>query len=485
MAPRSSPDGSQARFGSGLCSTSMAPTPPASEFAFDTRPHLQRLLQSSASTSEDSSFQIKHEQARKFYLPQRPADHPGGGLLDAHRTSNNTERMMADPARDPLQSYVHGCAGAGASMVPSLMRYHSAPSSMFTSLSGMVNTIVNPNSEFAHFLSSNVIPDLKDGLKPTARDHSFNHIENPGMTAPSVDQLVSHGNGFVSPHASYQRTCGGDLLSQISMDADDVPLIRSSNLPEDGKAALHSPSSYNQKSSFMHGNTYFENGNGTSHGLPTAKDGLLRHSSSPAGFTSQLSDEQERQVVPASSGNSSEEGSFEGHGGGGFLRSCAWDDTGIMTMGPSDGSSGIRKRIRDLAEKSYSGSTLSDSQKADALERGILGNYFGLQTTSSPENTFLPDNLSSESIPCRSRAKRGCATHPRSIAERVRRTRISERMKKLQELVPNMDKQANTAEMLDEAVEYVKYLQHQVQVLTESRSKCTCSCSKPKETNSP
>ncbi|KAL3652187.1 hypothetical protein CASFOL_001868 [Castilleja foliolosa] len=41
------------------------------------------------------------------------------------------------------------------------------------------------------------------------------------------------------------------------------------------------------------------------------------------------------------------------------------------------------------------------------------------------------------------RAKRGCATHPRSIAERVRRTRISDRIRKLQDLVPNMDKWRN------------------------------------------
>jgi hypothetical protein len=45
-----------------------------------------------------------------------------------------------------------------------------------------------------------------------------------------------------------------------------------------------------------------------------------------------------------------------------------------------------------------------------------------------------------DAVPCKIRAKRGCATHPRSIAERVRRTKISERIRKLQELVPNMDK---------------------------------------------
>ncbi|KAG9153007.1 hypothetical protein Leryth_024740 [Lithospermum erythrorhizon] len=77
---------------------------------------------------------------------------------------------------------------------------------------------------------------------------------------------------------------------------------------------------------------------------------------------------------------------------------------------------------------------------------------------------FQQDNV----IPCKIRAKRGFATHPRSIAERVRRTRISQRMKKLQELFPNMDKQANTADMLDLAVEHIKELQKQVHVRENS-----------------
>ncbi|KAL0374286.1 UNVERIFIED_CONTAM: Transcription factor [Sesamum radiatum] len=83
---------------------------------------------------------------------------------------------------------------------------------------------------------------------------------------------------------------------------------------------------------------------------------------------------------------------------------------------------------------------------------------------------------------CQVRAKRGCATHPRSIAERVRRTRISEKMKKLQDLFPNMDKQTNTAEMLELAVEYIKNLQKEVQTLTDTRAKCIC-LSKPQQTS--
>ncbi|KAG2320450.1 hypothetical protein Bca4012_056509 [Brassica carinata] len=91
---------------------------------------------------------------------------------------------------------------------------------------------------------------------------------------------------------------------------------------------------------------------------------------------------------------------------------------------------------------------------------------------------MMEDKLLEDSVPFRVRAKRGCATHPRSIAERVRRTRISDRIRRLQELVPNMDKQTNTADMLDEALEYVKALQSQIQELTEQQKRCRC---KPKE----
>ncbi|ONM55001.1 Transcription factor bHLH69 [Zea mays] len=66
----------------------------------------------------------------------------------------------------------------------------------------------------------------------------------------------------------------------------------------------------------------------------------------------------------------------------------------------------------------------------------------------------------------RVRARRGQATDPHSIAERLRRERIAERMKALQELVSNANK-TDKASMLDEIIDYVKFLQ--LQVLSMSR----------------
>ncbi|KAL5783590.1 hypothetical protein ACOSP7_008619 [Xanthoceras sorbifolium] len=68
----------------------------------------------------------------------------------------------------------------------------------------------------------------------------------------------------------------------------------------------------------------------------------------------------------------------------------------------------------------------------------------------------------------RMRARRGQATDPHSIAERLRREKIAERMKNLQELVPNSNK-TDKSSMLDEIIDYVKFLQLQVKVLSMSR----------------
>ncbi|XP_068307040.1 transcription factor bHLH80-like [Pyrus communis] len=159
--------------------------------------------------------------------------------------------------------------------------------------------------------------------------------------------------------------------------------------------------------------------------LYEAADGYLsRQHSSPADFN----------VGGGGSG-----GYFSGFGIPGHL-----DLASSSSLSPNSSSSSANKRVREQHQFS------SDSHVK--VEEG------GLE----------------DSVSCRVRAKRGCATHPRSIAERVRRTRISDRIRKLQELVPNMDKQTNTADMLDEAVEYVKFLQKQIQELLEDQRRCKC-----------
>ncbi|XP_065855082.1 transcription factor bHLH63-like [Euphorbia lathyris] len=63
------------------------------------------------------------------------------------------------------------------------------------------------------------------------------------------------------------------------------------------------------------------------------------------------------------------------------------------------------------------------------------------------------------------RALRGQAADSHSLAERVRREKISERMKYLQHLVPRCNKITGKAGMLDEIINYVQSLQRQVETM--------------------
>ncbi|TKY62402.1 Transcription factor UNE12 [Spatholobus suberectus] len=85
-----------------------------------------------------------------------------------------------------------------------------------------------------------------------------------------------------------------------------------------------------------------------------------------------------------------------------------------------------------------------------------------------PMPSTMPAAPHPPAIRPRVRARRGQATDPHSIAERLRRERIAERIRALQELVPSVNK-TDRAAMLDEIVDYVKFLRLQVKVLSMSR----------------
>ncbi|KAL6899743.1 hypothetical protein ACP4OV_006401 [Aristida adscensionis] len=105
------------------------------------------------------------------------------------------------------------------------------------------------------------------------------------------------------------------------------------------------------------------------------------------------------------------------------------------------------------------------SNEASSGKNGVNGSPF--MTVSDAPNGSAGTGANGAPKP-RPRARRGQATDPHSIAERLRREKISDRMKNLQELVPNSNK-TDKASMLDEIIDYVKFLQLQVKVLSMSR----------------
>ncbi|KAK6938665.1 Myc-type, basic helix-loop-helix (bHLH) domain [Dillenia turbinata] len=68
-------------------------------------------------------------------------------------------------------------------------------------------------------------------------------------------------------------------------------------------------------------------------------------------------------------------------------------------------------------------------------------------------------------VPTRNSSKRNRAAEVHNLSEKRRRSRINEKMKALQSLIPNSNK-TDKASMLDEAIEYLKQLQLQVQMLS-------------------
>ncbi|XP_024966659.1 transcription factor bHLH63-like isoform X2 [Cynara cardunculus var. scolymus] len=105
------------------------------------------------------------------------------------------------------------------------------------------------------------------------------------------------------------------------------------------------------------------------------------------------------------------------------------------------------------------------SEENGVKEKELKGCSDGDSTeTSSKEKPKLTEAKKQEYIHVR--ARRGQATDSHSLAERVRREKISERMKYLQDLVPGCNKITGKAGMLDEIINYVQSLQRQVEFLS-------------------
>ncbi|XP_039025509.1 transcription factor bHLH49-like isoform X1 [Hibiscus syriacus] len=190
---------------------------------------------------------------------------------------------------------------------------------------------------------------------------------------------------------------------------------------------------------------------------------------------SPLRNERSRSLVPANeeakqgtggSGNESDKAEFSSREGGQDEPSSL-DGTGGEPS--AKGLSGMkRKRSLQDAEidQAKGGQPPTEAAKYGA-EKQQKGDQ--KQTTSANKNTGK--KVSPASHPPKEeyihvRARRGQATNSHSLAERVRREKISERMNFLQDLVPGCSKVTGKAVMLDEIINYVQSLQRQVEFLS-------------------
>ncbi|KAL7141409.1 hypothetical protein ABFS83_08G050900 [Erythranthe nasuta] len=104
------------------------------------------------------------------------------------------------------------------------------------------------------------------------------------------------------------------------------------------------------------------------------------------------------------------------------------------------------------------------------MSSSSVGNFDNEPDEYEYESEENVEALVEETIPkqtssSRTSSKRSRAAEVHNLSEKRRRSRINEKMKALQNLIPNSNK-TDKASMLDEAIEYLKQLQLQVQMLT-------------------
>ncbi|XVE70185.1 hypothetical protein DITRI_Ditri10aG0052200 [Diplodiscus trichospermus] len=117
-------------------------------------------------------------------------------------------------------------------------------------------------------------------------------------------------------------------------------------------------------------------------------------------------------------------------------------------------NSKINSNGNEIGSDGQSSSTCSS--EADNVSQDTNGN--GVATSDSKPSHALNVNG-------KTRASRGTATDPQSLYARKRRERINERLRILQNLVPNGTK-VDISTMLEEAVHYVRFLQLQIKLLS-------------------
>ncbi|CAM8911293.1 unnamed protein product [Rhodiola kirilowii] len=119
--------------------------------------------------------------------------------------------------------------------------------------------------------------------------------------------------------------------------------------------------------------------------------------------------------------------------------------------------------VDDVSRKGFSfvdGLSIEDQADREfRLENG--SNEFRFDN----ENGAGASEVRSNPVKSRSSSKRSRAAEVHNLSEKRRRSRINEKLKALQKLIPNSNK-SDKASMLDEAIEYLKQLQLQVQMLS-------------------
>lgn len=168
------------------------------------------------------------------------------------------------------------------------------------------------------------------------------------------------------------------------------------------------------------------------------------------------------------SGGDSDEAEFSG--GGGQDEPSAVEGTGGEPSAKGLSSKKRKRNGQDTEFDQAKGGQSSGEAAKDNTENQRKGDHNPSSTGNKSAGKQGKQGSQTSDLPKEEyihvRARRGQATNSHSLAERVRREKISERMKFLQDLVPGCSKVTGKAVMLDEIINYVQSLQRQVEFLS-------------------
>ncbi|KAJ4827214.1 hypothetical protein Tsubulata_040202 [Turnera subulata] len=133
----------------------------------------------------------------------------------------------------------------------------------------------------------------------------------------------------------------------------------------------------------------------------------------------------------------------------------------VPIVAPGNESEIVENKKRKAVDASESSSLNSSPQVSECGSgRKNSSSRRGKRVKSSEDDQEKPKDV------VHVRARRGQATDSHSLAERVRRGKINERLRCLQNIVPGCYKTMGMAVMLDEIINYVQSLQNQVEFLS-------------------
>ncbi|XP_056163842.1 transcription factor SPATULA-like [Syzygium oleosum] len=146
---------------------------------------------------------------------------------------------------------------------------------------------------------------------------------------------------------------------------------------------------------------------------------------------------------------------------------CGGGGGGISSVGSSDGVNSF-----SASAASGGGGFLAGNARLSAVAAAAASSSVGASENEADDYDCESEGLEAllEEVPAkpnpsRSSSKRSRTAEVHNLSEKRRRSRINEKMKALQSLIPNSNK-TDKASMLDEAIEYLKQLQLQVQMLS-------------------